>query len=77
MDKPKNKIPRGPAATAAKNKYRDNNYDRIELAIPKGMKQTIKDHIENTDDRSVNAFATRAFLETMARDNGEENDEQN
>ena len=76
MEKPKNKIPRGPAATAAKNKYRDKNYDRIELAIPKGMKQTIRDHIENTGDRSVNAFATRAFLETMSRDNGENQNEQ-
>lgn len=34
----KKTIPRGPAATAAKNKYRDNNYDRMELAVPKGMK---------------------------------------
>ncbi len=28
-------IPRG---TAAKNKYRDNKYDRAELAVPKGFR---------------------------------------
>ena len=33
----KSTIPRGPAATVAKNKYRDKNYDRAELAMPKGM----------------------------------------
>lgn len=32
----KSTIPRGPAATVAKNKYRDKNYDRAELAMPKG-----------------------------------------
>ena len=39
----KNSKPRGPEATAAKNKYRDNNYDRMELAVAKGMKARIKE----------------------------------
>ena len=31
-EKKKYPTPRGAAATAAKNKYRDGNYDRMELA---------------------------------------------
>ena len=36
-EKKKYPTPRGAAATAAKNKYRAGNYDRMELAVPKGM----------------------------------------
>ena len=43
MDEKKWEIPRGPAATAAKNKYRDKNYDRMELAVPKGMKARVEE----------------------------------
>ena len=39
----KSTIPRGPAATVAKNKYRDKNYDRAELAMPKGMKAAVRE----------------------------------
>lgn len=64
----KSPVPRGKAATAAKNKYRDKTYDRIELAVPKGMKKQIQDHVESTSDGSVNAFVKRALIETMERD---------
>ena len=36
-DEKKYPTPRGAAATAAKKKYRDKAYDRMELALPKGM----------------------------------------
>ena len=41
-EKKKYPTPRGAAATAAKNKYRDGNYDRMELAVPKGMKEAVR-----------------------------------
>lgn len=62
-------IPRGAAATKAKNKYRDKSYDRMELALPIGMKEQIKEHIKTTSDNSANAFVKRAIIETMQRDN--------
>lgn len=67
-------IPRGPAATAAKNKYRDNNYDRTELALPKGMKTDIKSLVNNGTavEKSLNAYITEAIKEKYKRDTGEE-----
>ena len=35
--------PRGAAATRAKNKHRNANYDRGELALPKGMKARVQE----------------------------------
>ena len=69
MEKQKNKIPRGASATKAKNKYRDENYDRMELALPLGMKERIVAHIKTTSDTSTNGFVKRAITETMERDN--------
>lgn len=69
MDKPKNRIPRGAAATRAKNTYRDANYDRMELAIPKGQKTIIKEHAALMGE-SVNSFVFRAISEAMERDKG-------
>lgn len=69
MEKPKNKIPRGAAATKAKNTYRDKTYDRMELAVPKGQKALIKEHAEAMGE-SVNAFVFRAISEAMERDKG-------
>ena len=59
------------AKIAANNRYNEKAYDRINIAVPKGMKKQIETHIENTSDKSVNAFANRAIKETMERDNGE------
>lgn len=39
VERKKWKIPRG---AAAKNKYRDNKYDRAELAVPKGFRARMK-----------------------------------
>lgn len=59
----KKTIPRGPAATAAKNKYRDNNYDRMELAVPKGMKARIKEVAKEQGYSSQNNYVVEAVKE--------------
>ena len=63
--------PRGPKATAAKNKYRDKNYDRMELAIPRGMKQRIEE-ASAAQGISKNAYIAEAIKEKYQRDTGEE-----
>ena len=42
--------------------------DRIDLKLPKGSKDKIKQHVASTEE-SVNAFIGRAINETMVRDN--------
>ena len=58
----------GKASTKAQNKYIAKAYDRINLTLPKGQKETIKSHSEARGE-SVNAFINRAITETMERDN--------
>ena len=53
----------------AVHKYVKANYDRMELTVPKGQKDTIKTHA-STRGESVNGFIGRAILEAMARDSG-------
>lgn len=67
----KSTIPRGPAATAAKNKYRDNNYDRAELAMPKGMKAAVRE-IAKQQGQSFNEYVCAAVKEKVQQDTGEE-----
>ncbi len=67
----KSTIPRGPAATAAKNKYRDSNYDRAELALPKGMKARVKE-IAQQQGQSFNEYVCAAVKEKVQQDTGEE-----
>lgn len=55
------------AQQKATNKYISNAYDRVNLTLPKGQKDTIKAHAESRGE-SVNAFITRAIMETMERD---------
>lgn len=62
----------GKASTAAQNKWIAKAYDRINLTIPKGAKETIKSHAENRGE-SVNGFIYRAIQETMERDNATDN----
>lgn len=38
------------------------------IAIPKGMKDQIKEHAAQMGDKSANAFINRAINETMERD---------
>ena len=53
----------------ATNKWMAKAYDRINLTVPKGQKDTIKAHAE-TRSESVNGFIGRAILEAMERDVG-------
>lgn len=41
--------------TTYKNRHRDMHYDRIELAVPKGMKQVIKS-LASDKDMTINAY---------------------
>lgn len=68
----KKTVPRGAAATAAKNKYRDKNYDRTELVLPKGMKADIKKLVDEGKASSNNAYVVEAVKEKYARDTGRE-----
>lgn len=55
------------ARKRANEKYNAKAYDRINIAIPKGEKETIRDHAEQQGE-SVNGFIKRAIDETMKRD---------
>lgn len=58
------------AQQKATNKWIASAYDRINLTVPKGKKDTIKAHAEARGE-SVNAFINRAIDETLRRDKGE------
>lgn len=60
-------MPISKAQMRAVNRYMANNYDRINLTVPKGEKDTIKTHAESRGE-SVNGFINRAISETMSRD---------
>ena len=60
-------MPVSKAQQRAVNKYMAANYDRINLTVPKGQKNTIKAHAE-AQGESLNAFINRAITETMERD---------
>jgi predicted HicB family RNase H-like nuclease len=55
------------AQQKAVNKYMKENYDRINLTVDKGMKDTIKAHAERMGE-SVNGFINRAISEAMERE---------
>ncbi len=58
----------GRASAASKNKWIAKAYDRINLTVPKGQKDILKDHAAARGE-SVNAFIGRAIQEAMERDN--------
>ena len=60
----------GKASTRAQNKYIAKAYDRINLTVPKGKKDTIQAHAE-AQGESVNGFINRAISEAMERDGGD------
>lgn len=53
----------------AVHKYVKANYDRMELTVPKGQKDTIKAHAAALGE-SVNGFVSRVILEAMERGGG-------
>jgi len=55
------------AQQKAVNKYVKNNYDRVNVTMPKGKREEIKAHAE-TKGESVNGFINRAIDETIERD---------
>ena len=57
------------AQQKAVNKYMKENYDRINLTMPKGSKEAIKAHAESKGE-SVNGFISRAIEETIEREKG-------
>ncbi len=70
-EKKKYSIPRGPAATRAKNKHRNANYDRGELALPKGMKAKVQEAAKAAG-LSFNGYVETAIKEKYLRDYGQE-----
>ena len=58
--------------TEYKNQFIAENYDRVNLTVPKGKKDVIKAHAEQRGEK-VNTFINRAIDETMARDAAETN----
>lgn len=53
---------------AYNNRFIAQSYDRINLTLPKGEKDSIKEHAGEFDGGSVNGFIQRAIRETMKRD---------
>lgn len=60
-------MPTTKAQQKAVNKYMSANYDRINLTVAKGRRDTIKAHAD-AQGESVNGFINRAIDETMQRD---------
>ena len=60
--------PASKAQQKAVNKYMKNNYDRVNLVMPKGKKDIIQAHAAQQGE-SVNAYINRAIDEAMQRDN--------
>jgi len=52
-----------------KNRYNSKVYDRLNIMVPKGERETIKAHAVEYD-KSLNSFINRAIDETMVRDRG-------
>lgn len=49
-------------------KWDAENLDRMSIAMPKGMKDQIREHASSMGDKSANAFIVRAISETIERD---------
>lgn len=60
-------MPVSKANQRAVNKYKKNNYDRIEITVPKGQRDVFKAHAESRGE-SVNGFINRAINHEMERD---------
>lgn len=57
----------GKTSAKSKNTWIAKAYDRINLTVVKGQKDTIQAHAENQGE-SVNGFINRAIDEAMERD---------
>lgn len=63
-----------PAQNRAKQKWVKNNLDRLEIRVPKGEGQGIKDHAAKQGE-SLNGFLCRAVRTTMEQDNSANNNQ--
>ena len=55
------------ASQKAVNKWNKENYDRMDVRVPKGKKDLIQTHATSKDG-SLNKFINRAIDETIERD---------
>lgn len=53
--------------TDYKNKWQSENRERINLVVPKGYKETVRQHADMTGE-SVNGYIKKAVDERMERD---------
>lgn len=61
-------MPYSEAQKRAVTKYNAKAYDRIEIKVPKGRKQTIQDFAQ-ANGESLNVYVATAIDERMERDN--------
>jgi predicted HicB family RNase H-like nuclease len=62
-------MPASKAQQKAVNKYMRENYDRINLTMPKGKKAELQTHAQSRGE-SLNSFVNRAIDETVERETG-------
>ena len=60
-------MPISEAQKRATMKYMKNNYDRIELKVPKGEKEKMQSFAQQ-QGKSLNAFVNEAIKEKIERD---------
>ena len=60
-------MPVSKAQQRATSKYKKSHYDRLEMQVPKGEKESITEHAKEYDG-TLNKFLNRAVKETMERD---------
>lgn len=65
----------GKASSASKNKWMAKAYDRVNLTMPKGKKDTVQAHAAARGE-SVNGFINRAIDSQIERDGAEETEKE-
>ena len=60
-------MPVSDAKKRANRKYNEKAYDRIELKVIKGKKETLQNHAQSKGE-SLNGFVNRAIDEAVERD---------
>ena len=55
---------------ASVSKYVRENYDRVEVTIPKGKKSDLREHAAGRGE-SLNGFVNRAIANQVERDNAD------
>lgn len=56
--------PTGKKSTAYKNRYTQENYDRLQIVVPKGQKATVEAYAKQHED-SINGVTNKALLAYM------------